>query len=203
MTAFTISLDTAEAMQAAAARAADNGYNLLKLKLTGAGDTARVAAVRRGAPDARMIVDANESWGGLDLAAEAQGLADLGVEMIEQPLPHDEDAALAAIKSPLPWIADESCHDSQDVARCARIYDGINIKLDKAGGLTEALLMAQQARAAGLKIMTGCMLSTSLGIAPAFALAQLADWVDLDGPALLAQDREDAFRFEDGMILPV
>ncbi|MFC4293119.1 dipeptide epimerase [Sphingorhabdus arenilitoris] len=202
LTAFTISLGEAGAMQADAARAAEQGYRLLKLKLTGDGDAERVAAVRAGAPDARLIVDANESWTGLDIAAEAQALADLGVEMVEQPLPHSDDGALARVTASLPLIADESCHDAGDVVRCAHLYDGINIKLDKAGGLTEAIEMAHQARAAGLKIMSGCMLSTSLGIAPAFLLAQLADWVDLDGPALLAGDRDDAFRFADGMILP-
>ncbi len=127
-------------------------------------------------------------------------LAALGVEMIEQPVPVGQDAMLDGITSPVPFLADESCQSLADVALCARHYDGINIKLDKAGGLTEALAMAREAEALGLKVMVGCMLSTSLGIAPAFLVAQGADWVDLDGPALLAEDREDGFVFEDGMI---
>jgi L-Ala-D/L-Glu epimerase len=200
VTAFTISLGEADMMEADSAKAAAKGYKLLKLKLTGEGDRDRVAAVRRGAPDARMIVDANESWGGLDIAAEAAALAELGVEMIEQPVPRGKDAMLVGVHSPLPLLADESCHTAADVAMCAQYYDGINIKLDKAGGLTEALKLAEAAEAAGLKIMVGCMLSTSLGIEPAFLLAQRAHWVDLDGPALLAEDREDGFRFEGGTI---
>lgn len=199
-TAFTISLGEAAVMQAAAAKAAANGYGLLKLKLTGQGDHDRVAAVRGGAPDARLIVDANESWDDLDVAAQAAAMAALGVEMIEQPVKSGNDAKLSGVQSPLPLIADESCHTAADVARLAPYYDGVNIKLDKAGGLTEALKLKAAAQSAGLKVMVGCMLSTSLGIAPAFLAAQGADWVDLDGPALLAQDREDGFRFQGGMI---
>jgi L-alanine-DL-glutamate epimerase-like enolase superfamily enzyme len=199
-TAFTISLGEPTTMEADAAKAAARGFGLLKLKLTGEGDRERVAAVRKGAPDARLIVDANESWGGLDIEAEAAVLAALGVEMIEQPVPVGQDALLEGVKSPLPFLADESCQSVKDIELCARYYDGINIKLDKAGGLTEALAMARETEARGLKLMVGCMLSTSLGIAPAFVVAQGADWVDLDGPILLAEDREEAFRFEGGMI---
>ena len=199
-TAFTISLGEPDVMERDAARAAAKGYGLLKLKLTGQGDRARVAAVHRGAPQARMIVDANESWGGLDIATEAAALAALGVEMIEQPVPVGQDALLDGIVSPVPFLADESCQSLADVALCARHYAGINIKLDKAGGLTEALSMARAAEAQGLKVMVGCMLSTSLGIAPAFLAAQGADWVDLDGPALLAEDHADGFQFAGGMI---
>jgi L-Ala-D/L-Glu epimerase len=202
VTAFTVSLGEAAMMEADAANAAAKGYQLLKLKLTGEGDRDRVAAVRRGAPNVRLIVDANESWGGLDLAKEANALAELGVEMIEQPFPAGQDSLLAGVRSPLPIIADESCHSAADVARLAPYYDGVNIKLDKAGGLTEALKIADTADAAGLKIMVGCMLSTSLGIAPAFLAAQRAHWVDLDGPTLLAEDREDGFRFAGGSIIP-
>jgi L-Ala-D/L-Glu epimerase len=202
-TAFTISLGDPATMETDAAKAAANGFGLLKLKLTGEGDRARVAAVHRGAPDARMIVDANESWGQLDIAAEAAALAALGVEMIEQPVPVGQDALLDGILSPVPFLADESCQSRADIDLCARHYAGINIKLDKAGGLTEALFMAREAEARGLKVMVGCMLSTSLGIAPAYLVAQGADWVDLDGPALLAEDREDGFRFENGNILQV
>ena len=202
VTAFTISLGDADVMKRDAANAAANGFGLLKLKLTGEGDRERVGAVREGAPHARLIVDANESWLGLDIAAEAGSLVKLGVEMIEQPLPAGQDAMLADVKSPLPLLADESCHTAADVSRLAPYYDGVNIKLDKAGGLTEALKIASAAETAGLKIMVGCMLSTSLGIAPAFVLAQLADWVDLDGPALLAKDREGGFEFAGGKIIP-
>ena len=202
VTAFTISLGEAAVMEADAAKAAAKGYGLLKLKLTGDGDRARVAAVCAGAPTARLVVDANESWGGLDIAAEAAALAELGVEMIEQPVPDGHDAMLAGVKSPLPILADESCQSAADVERLAPYYDGVNIKLDKAGGLTEAMKIAEAAEAAGLKIMVGCMLSTSLGIAPAFVLAQRAAWVDLDGPALLAEDRENGFSFAGGKIIP-
>ena len=199
-TAFTISLGDPAAMEADAAKAALRGFGLLKLKLTGEGDRERVAAVRKGAPDARLIVDANESWGKLDIAAEATAIAASGVEMIEQPVPVGQDALLAGVQSPVPFLADESCQSAADIELCALYYDGINIKLDKAGGLTEALKMRREAEARGLKVMVGCMLSTSLGIAPAFVAAQGADWVDLDGPALLLQDRAEAFQFNDGMI---
>lgn len=201
-TAFTISLGDPAVMEADAAKAAARGFALLKLKLTGKGDRARVAAVRSGAPGARLIVDANESWAALDIAAEAAALAALGVEMIEQPVPAGQEALLAKVQSPLPFLADESCQSRAELDLCARYFDGINIKLDKAGGLTEALALAQAAEARGLKIMVGCMLSTSLGIAPAFLAAQGAQWADLDGPILLSKDREDGFRFEKGMILP-
>jgi L-alanine-DL-glutamate epimerase-like enolase superfamily enzyme len=201
-TAFTISLGNASTMEADAAKAAAKGYGLLKLKLTGEEDRNRVAAVRLGAPDARLIVDANESWGNLSIAAEAAALADIGVEMIEQPVAAGQDAMLAGLKSILPLLADESCHEAADVARLAQYYDGVNIKLDKAGGLTESLKIADAAKGAGMKIMVGCMLSTSLGIAPAFLIAQCADWVDLDGPALLAADRPEGFEFTGGTIIP-
>lgn len=201
-TAYTISLAQPDEMQAAAAKAAQQGYGLLKLKLTGEGDRARVAAVHAGAPDARLIVDANESWGELDISAESAEMARLGVEMIEQPLPDGADNALVEIQASLPLFADESCHSAADVPRLARLYDGVNIKLDKAGGLTEALAIEAAARAHDMQVMVGCMLSTSLGISPAFLLAQRADYVDLDGPALLAEDREDGFRFAGGQILP-
>ncbi len=201
-TAFTISLAPPGEMEIAAQKAASKGFGLLKLKLTGEGDRNRVAAVRRGAPDVRLIVDANESWGGLDIEAEAHALAALGVEMIEQPVPVGQDALLDGVKSPVPFLADESCQSFADIEMCARYYSGINIKLDKAGGLTEALAMSREAEVCGLKMMVGCMLSTSLGISPAFLVAQSAHWVDLDGPILLAEDREQPFRFENGLIAP-
>jgi L-alanine-DL-glutamate epimerase-like enolase superfamily enzyme len=201
-TAITISLGEPGVMESDAAKAATRGFRLLKLKLTGEGDRERVAAVRKGAPGIRLIVDANESWAGLDIETEAAALAALGVEMIEQPVPVGQDALLEGLKLPVPILADESCQSGAEIELCARYYDGINIKLDKAGGLTEALAMAREAETRGLKVMVGCMLSTSLGIAPAFAVAQDAHWVDLDGPALLAEDRDDGFRFEGGHIVP-
>ena len=201
-TAFTISLGEASVMEADAALAVAKGYGLLKIKLTGEGDRDRVEAVRKGAPEARLIVDANESWSGLDIEAEAAFLADLGVELVEQPVPAGQEDRRASINSPVPLFADESCHTSGDVERLVPFYDGVNIKLDKAGGLTEALKLADAAEAAGLDIMVGCMLSTSLGIAPAFLLAQRAKWVDLDGPALLAKDRNEGFTFKGGKIIP-
>ncbi|MBL0925556.1 MAG: dipeptide epimerase [Sphingomonadaceae bacterium] len=202
LTAFTISLGDCATMEADAAEAASRGYSLLKLKLTGEGDRDRVATVRAGAPAARLIVDANESWGKLDITVEAAALQAIGVEMIEQPVPEGQDRVLCPGRALMPILADESCHSAADVERLTPFYDGVNIKLDKAGGLTEALKIADAAEAAGMRIMVGCMLSTSLGVAPAFIVAQKADWVDLDGPALLAQDRPDGFRFEGGKIIP-
>lgn len=201
-TAFTISLGEPAVMEADAGRAAGRGFGLLKLKLTGEGDRDRVAAVRKGAPHARLIVDANESWGALDIEAEAHALAALGVEMIEQPVAVGQEALLDGVRAPVPFLADESCQSRAELDLCARHFDGINIKLDKTGGLTEALALARDGHARDLKLMVGCMLSTSLGIAPAFLAAQSANWVDLDGPALLAKDREQGFTFTDGMVEP-
>ncbi len=198
-TAYTISLDTPDVMARAARAAADRGFTLLKCKLTGEGDEARVAAVRAGAPDARLIVDANESWAERDVVAQAAALAALGVSLIEQPLPAGQDNALAGMTAAIPFCADESCQSLVDMSSLGG-YQAINIKLDKAGGLTEGLAMARAARAQGLGIMVGCMLSTSLGIAPAFLLGQMADWIDLDGALLLAKDREGALTAEDGMM---
>lgn len=197
-TAYTISLADPAKMEADA-RAAASTYKLLKCKLTGEGDRDRVAAVRKGAPDARLIVDANESWDELDIEAEAHALAAFGVELIEQPVPAGEEDLLAGVDSPIPFCADESCHTHEDLDRLEG-YQAINIKLDKAGGLTEAMLLAEKARMRGLDIMVGCMLGTSLGIAPAFLLGQKAKWVDLDGALLLANDRKGALRQENGML---
>jgi len=200
-TAYTISLDAPETMGRAATEARERGFTLLKCKLTGEGDRARIAAVRAGAPDVDLIVDANESWAGLDLAAEAAALAAYGVTLIEQPLPAQADGALAGMTLPVPICADESCQSLADLDGLGA-YQAINIKLDKAGGLTEALAMARSARERGQRIMIGCMLASSLGIAPAFLLAQLADWVDLDGALLLAEDRDGALAVSDGMLRP-
>src|SRR3546814_10251 len=176
-TAYTISLADPAVMEAAARNAAAAGYALLKVKLGGDGDMDRIAAVRRGSPAARLIVDANEAWAGLDLEAQAAALRPHGVELIEQPVPAGEDHLLDGLRSPIPICADESCQDHGDLPRLAGRYQAINIKLDKCGGLTEALKLAAQASAAGMQIMTGCMLSTSLGIAPALLAAQTSRWV--------------------------
>ena len=200
-TAMTVSLGTPEKMESDA-RALAAQFAMLKLKLSGEGDTERVAAVRRGAPTARLIVDANESWTGRDVAAEAASLLRYGVELIEQPVKAGEDHLLDGVRSPIPLAADESCQDRADLARCKGRYAAINIKLDKAGGLTEALALKAEAQAMGFEIMVGCMLSTSLGLAPAFLVAQCAKWVDLDGALLLVKDREEGFLVEGGMIRP-
>lgn len=202
VTAYTISLGDPASMENAARAAAAKAYPLLKLKLSGEGDLERVAAVRKGAPDARLIVDANEAWTGRDVAAEAHALTAYGVELIEQPVRAGEDQLLDGIASPIPLCADESCQDRSDLARCIGRYQVINIKLDKAGGLTEALALAKAAREHGLDLMVGCMLSTSLGVAPAFLAGQQARWVDLDGPLLLAEDRADPVRFEGAVMHP-
>jgi L-alanine-DL-glutamate epimerase-like enolase superfamily enzyme len=200
-TAFTISLGEPARMEADARAAAARGFALLKCKLTGEGDRGRVAAVRAGAPSVRLIVDANESWTGLDIAAEARALAALGVEMIEQPVIHGQEALLKGVVAPVPFCADESCHTVDDLDRLGD-FAAINIKLDKAGGLTAALALRAAGQARGQRIMVGCMLGTSLGIAPAFLAAQGAEWVDLDGALLLADDREGALTMRDGVLYP-
>lgn len=200
-TAFTISLNDPARMEADARAATARGFGLLKCKLTGAGDRDRIAAVRAGAPQARLIVDANESWHDLDIAAEAAALAALGVEMVEQPIRHGEEQRLAGVAARLPLCADESCHTRADLDRLGD-FDAINIKLDKAGGLTEALALAREGRARGFRIMVGCMLGTSLGIAPAALVAKGADWIDLDGALLLAEDRPGALPLRDGLLRP-
>lgn len=200
-TAMTVSLGTPARMEADA-RALSGRFTLLKLKLAGDGDVDRVAAVRQGAPNARLIVDANEAWTGRDVAAEAAALVPYRVELIEQPVKAGMDHLLDGVAAPIPLCADESCHDRGDLARCLGRYQAINIKLDKAGGLTEGLALRAEAVAMGFDIMTGCMLSTSLGIAPAFLVAQGSKWVDLDGPLLLARDRVRGFSFEGGAVTP-
>lgn len=200
-TAFTISISEPAQMEADARAAVARGFTLLKCKLGGEGDAARIAAVREGAPDARLIVDANESWNGHDIAAEAEALAALGVELIEQPIRHGEEAQLAGLRTSVPFCADESCQDRADMPRLAD-FPVINIKLDKAGGLTEGIALANLAQQQGKRLMLGCMLSTSLGIAPAFLLGSRAEWVDLDGALLLARDREGGLIVCDGLLHP-
>jgi len=200
VTAYTLSLDTVEKMGAAAK--ANAHRPLLKLKLAGPEDLDRVRAVHANAPQSRLIVDANEGWTAEVYTKLASELAALAVEMIEQPLPASDDAALAGIRRPVPVCADESAHDRAGLAKLAGKYDAINIKLDKTGGLTEALALAEAARAAGLQIMVGCMVATSLAMAPALLVAGQARWVDLDGPLLLAKDRDPGLAFEGSLIHP-
>ncbi|HBR96161.1 MAG TPA: dipeptide epimerase [Gammaproteobacteria bacterium] len=199
-TAYTLSLDTPAAMHENARAQAH--LPLLKLKLSGPDDLDRVRAVRDGAPASRIILDANEGWTAADYTAMVSDLTDLGVEMIEQPLPADDDEALANLPHPIPLCADESCHDTASLSHIIGRYEMVNIKLDKTGGLTEALRLATQARAAGLTIMVGCMVSSSLSMAPAMVLAQTADVVDLDGPLILAQDRCNAIHFDHAHMQP-
>lgn len=199
-TCFTLSLADPDSM-AAAARAVPH-LNLLKLKLGGEGDADRMRAVRAARPGARLVGDANEAWAADLLPHLLHVAAETGFEVIEQPLPAGADHALAEIPHPVPLCADESAHIAADIPGLVGRYDAVNIKLDKAGGLTEALAMADAARAAGLDIMAGSMVSTSLGIAPAMLVAQAARWVDLDGPLLLASDRATPVIIRDGIIDP-
>tara|TARA_R110000782_G_scaffold167129_9_gene259275 strand:+ start:19568 stop:20557 length:990 start_codon:yes stop_codon:yes gene_type:complete len=200
-TAFTISVDAPAQMERDAHSAAARGFTLLKCKLMGQGDADRIAAVRQGAPDVRLIVDANESWNEADLLVETEALAVLGVEMIEQPIRHGEEHRLHGLSPCLPFCADESCQDRSDMPRLAD-FPAINIKLDKAGGLTEAIALSQLAQQQQKRLMVGCMLCTSLAIAPAFLIAQGAEWVDLDGALLLEKDREDGLVLRDGLLYP-
>ncbi|MBT5415563.1 MAG: dipeptide epimerase [Rhodospirillaceae bacterium] len=199
-TAYTLSLDTAERMGAAAA---ENAHRpALKLKLAGEGDLERVGAVRAGAPDARLIVDANEGWTAAEFKRFAPALAELGVAMIEQPLPAGKDEALADLDRPVPVCADEACHGRTSLPALIGRYDMINIKLDKTGGLTEALALRAEAEAAGLGIMVGCMIGTSLSMAPATLVAQGVAVVDLDGPLLLAEDRPEGLVYRGSIVEP-
>jgi L-alanine-DL-glutamate epimerase-like enolase superfamily enzyme len=200
LTAYTISLGTPDAMAAAAAAASERP--LLKVKLGGAGDADRIAAVRRAAPRAELIVDANEGWRPDNLAAQLAACAAVGVTLVEQPLPAADDAALATITRQTRVCADESVHDRASLGALAGKYDAVNIKLDKAGGLTEALALAAEAEAMGFALMVGCMVSTSLAIAPAMLVAQRARVVDLDGPLLLAQDRPHGMRYAGSILHP-
>jgi L-Ala-D/L-Glu epimerase len=200
VTCYTLSLGTPESMHAAAVAAA--ARPLLKVKLGGEGDGERIAAVREGAPGSRLVVDANEAWTEATLADNAAACAAAGVELIEQPLSAKADEALSGFRSPVTLCADESVHARDSLGVVAARYQAINIKLDKTGGLTEALAMAAAAEEAGLGIMVGCMLGTSLAMAPAMLIAARARWVDLDGPLLLARDREPGLAFEGSTILP-
>jgi L-alanine-DL-glutamate epimerase-like enolase superfamily enzyme len=203
-TAYTISLGPSAAMAEAAAKAATR--TLLKVKLGGSdehgGDAARIAAVRAAAPKVTLIVDANEGWDERNLSPNLAACAAAGVVLVEQPLPDGGDQALAGLKRPIPVCADESAHDRASLAALVGKYDAVNIKLDKAGGLTEALAMAAEAERAGFAIMAGCMVATSLAMAPAMLLAQSAQYVDLDGALLLARDRRDGLIYRDSLVFP-
>ncbi len=199
-TCYTLSLGAPDAMAAAARAAA--GRPMLKLKIGGTGDLDRVQAVRDAAPKTRLVVDANEGLSFEDLRRLAPEFAKLGVQLIEQPLKAGEDEDLEGYDSPVPLCADESLHTRAELAVCAKRYSAINIKLDKTGGLTEALALKREAQALDLEIMAGCMVATSLAMAPALLIAQGASVVDLDGPLLLARDREPGLRFIGSMIEP-
>jgi L-Ala-D/L-Glu epimerase len=198
VTAYTISLAAPREMAAAAEKVA--GRALLKVKLGGPGDPARIAAVRRAAPRCELIVDANEGWTPDNLRENLAACADAGVTLLEQPLPADRDDALANMARPLLVCADESVHASASLFALAGKYDAVNIKLDKAGGLTEALAMARQAEQLGFGLMVGCMVATSLAMAPAMLVAQRARIVDLDGALLLARDRPHGLRYQDSRV---
>lgn len=201
ITAFTLSLDTPDKMQASAAR---HAYRpLLKIKLGAPDDMARLEAVRRGAPNAKIIIDANEGWSAEVYADLAPHLGRLGVALVEQPLPAGADDMLAEIARPIPVCADESCHDRASLPDLKGKYDMVNLKLDKTGGLTEGLALKQAALAQGYSLMVGCMVGSSLAMAPATLLAQGAAYTDLDGPLLLAEDRDPALAFDvDGVHPP-
>jgi L-Ala-D/L-Glu epimerase len=200
LTAFTISLDEPELM-AKAARAAE-GRPLLKVKIGGAGDIERVAAVARARPDARLIVDANEGLNPETLPALLNQAQAFNIELIEQPFAAGQDDDLGEFRSPIPLCADESFHISADVARLSRHYTALNVKIDKAGGFSEGLKAVRAARAAGMGVMVGCMVGTSLVTAPALLLAQLADWVDLDGPLWLDTDRDHGLYYDGSILHP-
>jgi L-alanine-DL-glutamate epimerase-like enolase superfamily enzyme len=199
-TAYTISLGTAETMAEATAKAAHR--KLLKIKLGGPGDGARIAAVRKAVPDSELIVDANEAWTEAELEPNLAACAEAGVTLVEQPLPAGQDGKLAKIRRPVLVCADESVHDRASLGPLRDRYDAVNIKLDKTGGLTEALAMADAAAAQGFAIMVGCMVGTSLAMAPAMLLTPQARFVDLDGPLLLARDRANGLRYEGSLVYP-
>jgi L-alanine-DL-glutamate epimerase-like enolase superfamily enzyme len=199
-TAYTISLASPDGMAAATAKAA--ARPLLKVKLGGDGDAERIAAVREQAPHAELIVDANEAWTVENLEQNLSACLKAGVTLIEQPLPAGKDEALARIHRPIAICADESVHDRSSLEGLRDRYDAVNIKLDKTGGLTEAIAMADAAKALGFEIMVGCMVATSLSMAPAMLIARQARFVDLDGPLLLTKDRDDGLRYDGSTVYP-
>lgn len=199
-TAYTITLGDADAM-AAQARA-NAGRPLLKVKVGTGDDVGRIEAVAAAAPQSRILLDANEGWSPDNLARHIEAAARCGVVLVEQPLPAGKDGALRTIARAVPVCADESLHTADDLEKLVGLYDAINIKLDKAGGLTAALALRERARALGFGVMVGCMVGSSLAMAPAVLLAQDADFVDLDGPLLLARDRDTPLRYEGSLVHP-
>ncbi len=199
-TAFTISVGTPDEMAQAAANA--RARPLLKIKLAGEGDAARLKAVRAATPDATLIVDVNEAWAEAGLERGLEACAAAGVALVEQPLPAGEDSALEKIEHIVPICADESVHDRTGLEDLRARYDAINVKLDKTGGLTEALALVKEAESLGFKLMIGCMVASSLAMAPALLLAARARFVDLDGPLLLARDRPDGLLYEGSIVHP-
>ncbi len=199
-TCYTISVGDPDAMAAHAAEAA--ARPLLKVKLAGAGDAARISAVRAAAPEATLVVDANEAWDEKNLAANLEACAQAGVALVEQPLPAGRDQALARLRRPIPVCADESVHERAGLPALRDRYDAINVKLDKAGGLTEALALAAEGERLGFSIFVGCMVASSLAMAPAMLIAARARFVDLDGPLLLARDRPEGLRYEGSIVYP-
>lgn len=197
---LTVSLDEPEIMARDAVAARD--HSILKLKLGAPGDGDRVRAVRAAVPEKRLIVDVNEGWTDLDVEENLRIMAECGVEMVEQPLPAGQDACLSTIAHPVPIGADESCHTCADIDHVSRHYDVLNIKLDKTGGLTEALRLTEAGRERGLDVMIGCMLGTSLAMAPAVLVGQFAKYVDLDAPLLIGKDRTPALNYRGEWIEP-
>jgi L-alanine-DL-glutamate epimerase-like enolase superfamily enzyme len=200
-TAFTIGIDTPDTMGNRASAAA-KAHQLLKVKLGAPDDLARIRAVRAAAPDATLIADANEGWSPAEFAAAMRVLVECGYAMLEQPFPAGQDRLLHGVERRLPIAADESCHVAADVARIAPFYDMVNVKLDKTGGMTEAVRLLDAAQAAGLDAMVGCMLGTSLAMAPALLLAGRCRYADLDAPLLMGSDRDPALTYRDGTVAP-
>jgi L-alanine-DL-glutamate epimerase-like enolase superfamily enzyme len=199
-TVYTIGIDSADNMRKDAAEHSD--FPILKVKV-GIGDPLeQIAAIRRGSPDAAIVIDANQAWTVADLDQYAEGLKELGVEMVEQPLSLDNDETLRGYHSPIPLCADESCDSRADLARLVGLYDIINIKLDKTGGLTEAVELATEAQAMGFDLMVGNMLGSSLAMAPAYVIAQRCKYVDIDGPLLQAEDCDHAMQYDRGRVEP-
>jgi len=200
ITAYTLSLDEPKNMFKQAEK--NSNRPLLKVKLGTPNDMPRLEAVRKGAPNSEIIVDANEGWDAELYSQLAPELVRLGVKLVEQPLPADQDGDLIGLPRPLPICADESCHDRKSLEKLIGKYDFVNIKLDKTGGLTEALLLKNKALEAGFKIMVGCMVGSSLAMAPATLIAQNATFVDLDGPLLLAHDRRHGLLYDESWVHP-
>ena len=199
-TVYTLSLDTPGKMGEAAAKNSSRPY--LKIKLTGDGDLERLAVISKNAPNSRLVIDANEAWTQEHYQRFVPELMSLGVEMIEQPFPADKDSILKTLDRLIPVCADESCHDTKDLERLKGLYEFVNIKLDKTGGLTEALHLQAKAENMGFRTMVGCMSSTSLGIAPAFLIAQRAQIVDLDAPLYLYEDRTAPIKYKSSIVFP-